>query len=87
MTGISDDIEWHNGCNCPIKNIPESYHFFSHSKQVITYVYMYALKRASLKFMFLNCLLVSGATTPFDSNIDAAQHTCLQIQLSRNNSL
>jgi|GEM_PF-4189725 hypothetical protein len=87
MTGISDDIEWHNECNCPIKNIRESYHLFSHSKQVITYVYMYALERASLKFIFLNCLFVSGATTLFDSNIGAAQHTCLQIQLSRNNSL
>ena len=44
-------------------------------------------KEPSLSLYFWSRLFGSGATTPFDSNIGAAQHTCLQIQLSQNNSL
>lgn len=58
MTGISDDIEWHNECNCPIKNIRESYHLFSHSKQASDNLRVYVRPRKSFIEVYIFKLFI-----------------------------
>jgi hypothetical protein len=55
---------------------------------VITLTSIYALQKNFIEvYTYEHCLFGTGAMTPLDSILGAAQHTDLQIQLSRNNSL